>query len=349
MAANTRMTTAGALNLAANAALTLDISSSLGVGGAFGSGTFNLTLNGLEGITEAGEYTLISAASGLDSASAVFNWAGYVGDETLIYELQQTNTALKLVVTSAGDVWIWQGTEGVNWSDTNTGTMWGIEGSAETAAGKDLIFNTAGAGTVTLSGAVNPASITVNNAAGSDYVFVSDGSGKIAQGTLTKRGEGKLTLNLDNTGWNGDISVQQGELVAQVANSLGSGAITVTDGMLTLATAEVQPGMGMINLQGGSLNLASGSFATAFTADNMAWTGGSMILGGEVTATVAKALANGKTVELADGSVLTVSGANDNSALNLNASGTGTVSVGLGTSYGANVLNMSTEFQGSCP
>ena len=64
----------------------------------------------------------------------------------------------------------------------------------------------------------------------------------ISQGTLTKRGEGKLTLNLDNTGWNGDIAVQQGELVAQVANSLGSGAITVTDGMLTLATAEVQPG-----------------------------------------------------------------------------------------------------------
>ena len=51
-------------------------------------------------------------------------------------------------------------------------------------------------------------------------------------------------------------------------------------------------------------------------------------------------------MELADGSVLTVSGANDNSALNLNASGSGTVSVGLGTSYGANVLNMSTEFQG---
>ncbi|MFR4436397.1 MAG: hypothetical protein ACLT8C_01455 [Akkermansia muciniphila] len=106
---------------------------------------------------------------------------------------------------------------------------------------------------------MNPASITVNNAAGSDYVFVSDGAGKIAQGTLTKRGEGKLVLNLDNTGWDGDISVQQGELVAQVANSLGSGAITVTDGMLTLATAEVQPN-GMINLQGGSLNLASRLF-----------------------------------------------------------------------------------------
>ena len=43
MAANTRMTTAGALSLAANAALTLDISSSLGVGGAFGSGTVSYT------------------------------------------------------------------------------------------------------------------------------------------------------------------------------------------------------------------------------------------------------------------------------------------------------------------
>lgn len=178
MAANTRMTTAGALNLAVNSTLTLDISSALEVGGAFGAGTFNLTLNGLEGITDAGEYTLISAASGLDAASAVFNWAGYTGDETLIYELEQTGTSLKLVVTSAGDVWIWQGAEGVTWSDANTGAMWGIEGSTDTAVGKNLIFNSTGAGTVTLSGAVNPASITVNNAAGSDYVFVSDGTGK---------------------------------------------------------------------------------------------------------------------------------------------------------------------------
>lgn len=347
MAANTHLTTAGALNLAAGSTLTLDISSSLGVGGAFGSGTFTLTLNGLEGITEAGEYTLISAASGLDAASAIFNWAGYTGDETLLYALEQTGTTLKLVVTSAGDVWIWQGTEGVTWSDANTGAQWGIEGSADTAAGQNLIFNSSGAGTVTLSGAVNPASITVNNAAGSDYVFASDGAGKIAQGTLTKRGEGKLTMNLDNTGWAGAISIQQGELVAQVVNSLGSGAITITGGTLTLATADVQPGMGMINLQGGSLNLASGAFATAFTAGNLAWTGGSLTLGENATATVAKALANGKTVELAAGSVLTVSGANDNTALNLNASGTGTVSVGLGNSYGNNILNMSTEFQGT--
>lgn len=79
----------------------------------------------------------------------------------------------------------------------------------------------------------------------------------------------------------------------------------------------------------------------------MTWTDGSLILGENVTATAAKALANGKTVELASGSVLTVSGANDNTALNLNASGTGTISVGLGTNYGANVLNMSTEFQGT--
>jgi len=347
MAANTRMTTAGALNLANSSTLTMDISSSMGVGGAFGAGTFTLTLNGLEGITEAGEYTLISAASGLDAGSAIFNWAGYTGDETLIYELVQTGTSLKLVVTSAGDVWIWQGTEGMTWSDTNTGAQWGIDGSADTAAGQNLVFNSSGAGTVTLSGAVNPASITVNNAAGSDYVFASDGTGKIAQGTLTKRGEGKLTLNLDNTGWAGAISLQQGELVAQVANSLGSGAVTITGGTLTLATADVQPGMGMINLQGGSLNLASGAFATAFTADNMTWTDGSLILGENVTATAAKALANGKTVELAAGSVLTVSGANDNTALNLDASGTGTISVGLGTSYGANVLNMSTAFQGT--
>lgn len=67
----------------------------------------------------------------------------------------------------------------MTWSDTNTGAQWGIDGSADTAAGQNLVFNSSGAGTVTLSGAVNPASITVNNAAGSDYVFASDGTGKL--------------------------------------------------------------------------------------------------------------------------------------------------------------------------
>lgn len=348
MGAGTRLSSTGALNLATNSALTMDISSAISVGGAFGSGTFTLTLNGLDGITEAGEYTLISAMSGLDSTAAIFNWGGYTGDETLVYTLAQTGTTLKLVVTAAGNVWVWQGTAGMTWSDSNTGAQWGIDGSSDTAAGQNLVFNNTGAGTVTLSGAVNPASITVNNAAGSDYVFVAENAdSKIAQGTLTKKGEGKLTLNLDNTGWSGAISIQQGEVVAQVANSLGSGAITMTGGKLTLATGDVQPGMGMINLQGGNLNLASGAFATAFTADNMTWTGGSLTLGEHVTASAAKALANGKTVELAAGSVLTVSGAADNTALNLNASGTGTVSVGLGTSYGLNILNMGTEFQGT--
>ena len=347
MAAGTRMSTAGALNVTTGSSLTLDISSAITAGGAFGPGTFTLTLNGLEGITEAGEYTLISAASGLDAVNAIFNWSGYIGDETLIYALQQTGTALKLVVTSAGEVWIWQGTSGLDWSDSTTGEQWGISGSSETAAGKSLVFNNTGAGTVTISGPVTPASITVNNAAGNDYEFVSDGTGKIADGTLTKRGEGKLTLNLDNTGWTGDISIQQGELVAQVANSLGSGGVTIAGGTLTLATADVQAGMGMISLQSGALNLASGDFATAFTSSTMEWTGGALMLGDDVTATVSKELAHEKTVELAAGSVLTVSGTNDNTALTLNASGTGTVSMGLGTSYGLNVLNMSTEFQGT--
>lgn len=347
MAANTRMTTVGALNLANNSALTLDISSAITAGGAFGAGTFTLTLNGIEGITDAGEYTLITAASGLDAGSAIFNWAGYTGDETLLYELVQTGTTLKLVVTSAGDVWIWQGTEGLAWSDTTTGAQWGIDGSTDTAAGQNLVFNNTGAGTVTISGAVTPASITVSNAAGNDYEFISDGTGKIASGSLSKKGEGKLTLNLDNTGWTGAISVQQGELVGQVAHSLGSGAITVSGGKLTLATGEVQQDMGAITLASGALNLASGDFATAFTADNMTWTGGSLMLGEGATATVAKALANGKSVDLAANSILTVSGTNDNTALTLNATGTGTVSVALGTSYGSNVLNLSTEFQGT--
>lgn len=347
MAANTRMTTAGALSMANNSSLTMDISSAMTVGGAFGAGTFNLTLTGLENIADMTEITLITSTGGLGGNSAIFNWGGYTGDGTMLYNLVQTDTTLKLVITPAGPVWVWQATPGMTWSDSNTGAQWGIDGSAETAAGQKLIFNSAGAGTVTLTGEVHPDTITVSNSAGSDYTFVSDGTGRIASGSLVKKGTGKLTLNLDNTGWNGAISVEQGELVAQVANSLGSGEIAVNGGTLTLATGDAQAGIGKLTLTSGALNLASGTFATEFTATNMAWTGGSLTLGDGVTATVVKALANGKTVALGADSQLTISGSNDNTALNLNASGTGTISVSLGTSYGANILNMSTAFQGT--
>lgn len=353
MAANTSLTTAGALNVVSGSTLTMDINSSMTVGGDFGSGVFNLTLTGLEGISDEGEFTLITATGGLGTASSTFNWDGYTGDGSLLYELVRSDTALKLQVTSAGDVWIWQGTDGVNWSDSTTGAQWGIAGSTETAAGKGVIFNSVGLGdsssaTVTISGAVTPESIKVTNAAGTEYIFAAaDDSSKITSGTLSKSGDGKLTLNLNNSDWTGAITVKGGELVGAVAGSLGGGDITVTDGKLTLATADVQTGMGAINLEGGSLNLASGSFATEFSASNMTWSSGSLTLGNDVSASVAKSLANGKTLELASGSVLTIGGTNDNTALNLNVSGTGAVSVNLGTSYGANVLNMSTAFQGT--
>lgn len=353
MGDNSRLTTTGALNVASGSTLSLDVNSLISVGGAFGSGVFNLTLTGLEGISDEGEFTLITATSGLGTTSSTFNWDGYTGDGSLLYELVRSDTALKLQVTSAGDVWIWQGTDGVNWSDTTTGAQWGIAGSTETAAGKGVIFNSVGLGTstsetVTISGAVTPESIKVTNATGTEYIFAAaDANSKITSGTLSKSGDGKLTINLNNSGWTGDIAVKGGELVGAVAGSLGGGAITVTDGKLTLATADVQTGMGTINLNGGSLNLASGAFATEFSASNMTWTDGTLSLGASTTASIAKALANGKTVELADSSVLTITGSNDGSALNLNATGTGTVSVSLGNTYGVNVLNLSTEFQGT--
>lgn len=353
LGAAARMTVAGGLSLTSGSALSLDASSSLSVAGAFGGGVYSLTLTGLEGITDEGEYTLISAASGLGTSSATFNWDGYEGDGTLLYTLERSDTALKLLITPAGGVWVWQGTEGLNWSDKNTGVQWGIDGSEAEAAGQTLVFNSTGLGdssaaTVTVSGTVSPASMKVTNGEGTEYVFTAqDDSSRIASGTLVKSGAGKLTMNLNNSGWSGAIAVAGGELVGAVAGSLGSGAVTVTDGKLTLATADVQTGMGMITLEGGSLNLASGEYA-ALTADNMTWSAGSLILGEQATVTAAKALANGKTVELAAGSVLTISGGNDNAALNLSASGAGTVAVALSSqTFGNNVLNLSTAFQGA--
>lgn len=192
LGAASRMTVAGGLNLTSGSALSLDASSSLSVAGAFGGGVYNLTLTGLGDITDEGEYTLISAASGLGTSSATFNWDGYEGDGTLLYTLERSDTALKLLITPAGGVWVWQGTEGLNWSDENTGVQWGVEDSSSTAGGQTLVFNSTGLGdssaaTVTVSGTVTPASMKVTNGEGTEYIFTAkDDSSRIASGTLIK-------------------------------------------------------------------------------------------------------------------------------------------------------------------
>src|SRR3954469_10960374 len=96
---------------------------------------------------------------------------------------------------------------------------------------------------VTLTTAVTPGAINVNNAAGNDYAITGGGSisdsGFLGGTSLTKSGAGKLTLGTTNT-YLGPTSVQEGTLQLATSGALPAGtALTLgsgtTSGTLDLA------------------------------------------------------------------------------------------------------------------
>ncbi len=230
MAAGTSLTTAGSLTMGADLSLTLtngEEDAIIEIGGSLTAGTFTTTLNGWENIDTSGEYVLISADN---VSSSTFNWA-QDGSELngLTYSLVFDGDMLKLIVGAASGSWIWQ--EGTVWSDTSKGSEWGIPESADAAAGKALVFNSVGLGsateaTVNITGEVNPESITVTNGEGTAYNFVGAEGAAIKTGDLTKSGAGVLNLDVDMSGWTGNLIMKGGEV--NLSTAMGEGSITVS-------------------------------------------------------------------------------------------------------------------------
>ena len=118
---------------------------------------------------------------------------------------------------------------------------------------------TSPAGTITLEGTLNPASVTVNSA----NAFTFAGSGSISgSGTLTKTGTGTLTIENTNA-ITGDITVQQGTLA--LAGTLGTGNLAIDPDATLAGTGSaagqvivdgtISPGAGIGTLATGPLTL----------------------------------------------------------------------------------------------
>lgn len=113
-----------------------------------------------------------------------------------------------------------------NWAVNSTPTAY--------VSGDGVAFNGAG-GIITLSGALAPLSVSVNNASGT-YVFTgSTASDKITgAAALTKAGAGSLQLTSDND-YSGGTSINGGTVVVDGASRLGTGTIALAGGTLQLA------------------------------------------------------------------------------------------------------------------
>ncbi len=158
---------------------------------------------------------------------------------------------LSLYADSASMTWN-GGVSGV-WSAGGEGWTGSAAGGDVTAFenGDDVTFGDAGAGTVTLSGAVAVSSLTIDSA--NDYNFTGTNNAEIrGVGAFTKRGAGTATVDLATVGlsrYSGEFVVEAGTLAlsapsdATFANTVsgagtfakaGAGALTLTGDLSAL-------------------------------------------------------------------------------------------------------------------
>jgi fibronectin-binding autotransporter adhesin len=199
------------------------------------SGTQNYNFNLLNYALGAGTYSLISGAAN-NTASGVSLVNNLPANTRQTFTMQRPASGsgsgyVQLAVTGNAGSLVWQGTNGNNWDNATTNWQNG------TAA--DIFFNldqvrfddTASNGSVSIIGAVQPATVLVTN----NLLTYTISNGVLAGITsLTKSGPGMLILNSSNS-FSGGTFVNGGTL--QFVNSFyagGVGPITLNGGTLYL-------------------------------------------------------------------------------------------------------------------
>lgn len=263
---------------------------------SFGGDACFITLENADGLVVDTSYVLMEwAVENGEITDALFQLDENLDLSRNSYTLEVVGNQLLLHVnpSAIGSDWIWNGS-GTAWSGASC-AGWGTpELTDGTPDGKDVFFTESGVtsgdtATVTISGTVTPASITVAGA--KNYVFTSAGDGQISgNSTLTKTGSGTLTIQLANN-YTGDTILQGGVIAIEAVGALGSGILQVeNNGSLALKAdvgnkASLHDGKTLtIQVQAGSFSY-SGQIAGA---GNLVKTGtGTLVLsaGGQDEAT----------------------------------------------------------------
>ena len=171
-----------------------------------------------------------------------------------------------------------------NWANNLTPTAY--------AAGDGVTFNGTG-GTITLSGALAPISVNVDNASGT-YVFSgASASDKITGATaLTKASAGILQLTSDND-YSGGTTISGGTIVVDGASRLGTGTIALAGGTLQLAAGTYTVANALsVGAAGGTIDAAadrtiSGTAALAGVLTKLGT--GTLTLGGTISSSAGAA------------------------------------------------------------
>ncbi len=307
---------------------TMTINGNLGMSG--GSLNYNLgdivavpsgalTLGGTDyvvpqSVLTPGTYNLFTYNSGTPAAADLM-MVGPNASGRQTYTFGASAGTVSVAVTGGPNSLYWRsGT----W-DTQISTSWfnATSGSSDVFFKGDMVTfdDSAGTanGTVTISGAVQPGSVTISNTAVS-YLFT--GTGSIAGGTsLTMNGPGSLTISNSNT-YSGGTTFSGGLLVLNNSGAIGTGRLTINGGTLD-STA------GSIGLPNNTQTWNSD--ITFLGTQNLNMGTGAVTLGSSRTVTV-------------NGGTLTVRGAlgDSGSGYSLRKAGPGTLILGGASTYTGN-------------
>ncbi len=252
------------LNGSGNTSLSGNIS---GTGALVQSGTGGTTLSGTN--TYSGGTTLSAGNLTVNNASGLGTGAVAISGGTL----SSTNA------TTVGNILTLQGNATFS-GITTSGTL--------TQTGGSYLLNLAGAtqsGTVNLSNNNTAQTLTVQVDGGTSYISGVIQNGGTSAGNLTKTGAGTLQLSGLNT-YSGATAVNAGSLQLGANNSLGSGALNLAGGTLSLNGFSDK--VGNLSFSGGAA-IDFGAGANSFVFGNVTsysgiltisnWTSGSDVLG----------------------------------------------------------------------
>ena len=206
--------------------------------------------------------------------------------------------------------------------------------------GMDVKFDDSAAGTVQLEGAVSPLSVEVDNSIGNDYTFT--GSGSLSGGSsLVKNGSGALNLATANE-YTGGTRLNGGTLNVQHSQAMGAAESTVVtaagtqlnvtnNAAVVLAAAEGNDLAGQVSVSAGASLEVQG---TGYHAESTQLAGELIFSGAGVNHTGEGA------GSLSGNGHLKVQGAGSAVSFSSAADYAGSVSLGGGAAFSADVLEM---------
>jgi len=269
-------------------------------GPEYSTPVFEIVDNGLV----PGSYTLASVSDLVGNISDI-KIEGIKGKKfTLTYEEGKiVLTIIKLrdateIVWNGGTDGVWDFAESENFTIGNTNSIF-VTGDAVTFNDQSSTTN------VNLTEDVYPGSVVFDNS--KDYILAGNGS-IVGSATLTKKGEGNLTINNINK-FTGDVNIEGGKLfVASLANKDGA--------------------------EYGALGGVS---------NKIAFNGGTLSVNNNIVTTQPISIIDGGgSIEVANGSQLTLYGAINGSLKELTKIGTGTLVLNGTASYGTLNVNQGT-------